>query len=274
MKTVELKTGKEQMMDRTELINTIYGKYNEDARLTKSRQGQLEYITTMDFIHRFLKPGAAVLEVGAGTGRYSVALAREGYDVKAVELVPSNIEVMKKNIGYLKNIEPIQGDALDLSRFQDDTFDVTLVLGPMYHLYEKADWDRCINEAVRVTKKDGVIFFAFLSVYATMYTDFLDGNFATGMKINFDDDMRNLHFTEQRFTGFDITEFESLFTDKGVTHIATAATDGLLELAQESKDYKMGDHDFKLFVKYHLATCEKRELLGMSSHLLYVCKKN
>ncbi|MBQ0165920.1 MAG: methyltransferase domain-containing protein [Treponema sp.] len=261
-------------MTRTELINTIYGKYNEDARLTKSRQGQLEYITTMDYIHRYLKPGASVLEVGAGTGRYSVALAREGYDVKAVELVPSNIEVMKKNIGYLKNIEPMQGDALDLSRFQDDTFDVTLVLGPMYHLYEKADWDRCIEEAVRVTKKDGVIFFAFLSVYAIMYVNYLQGNFDPGLEENFDADMKTRHFTEQAFTGFDVTEFESLFTGKNVTHITTAAADGLLELAQGKEDFKMGDHDFKLFVKYHLATCEKRELLGMSSHLLYMCRKN
>ena len=261
-------------MDRTELINTIYGKYNEDARLTKSRQGQLEYITTMDFIHRFLKPGAAILEVGAGTGRYSVALAREGYDVKAVELVPSNIEVMKKNIGYLKNIEPIQGDALDLSRFQDNTFDVTLVLGPMYHLYEKADWDRCINEAVRVTKKDGVLFFAFLSVHSVLYCNYLQGNFDPGLTENFDADMKTRHFTEQAFTGFDITEFEALFADKATSHITTAAADSIMELAQERSDFKMGDHDFKLFVKYHLATCEKRELLGMSSHLLYVCRKD
>ena len=54
-------------------------------RLTKSRNGQLEYITTMCYIHALLPERAKILEVGAGTGRYSVALAKEGYDVSAVE---------------------------------------------------------------------------------------------------------------------------------------------------------------------------------------------
>ena len=78
-------------MKRVDVVNAIYSAYDEDARLTKSRNGQLESITTMRYIHALLPEGAKVLEVGAGTGRYSVALAREGYDVSAVEPVERNL---------------------------------------------------------------------------------------------------------------------------------------------------------------------------------------
>lgn len=68
-------------MKRTEIINEIYNSFSEDDRLKKSRQGQLEYFITMNYIHKFLKRGDRVLEIGAGTGRYSIALAKEGYKV-------------------------------------------------------------------------------------------------------------------------------------------------------------------------------------------------
>ena len=105
------------MSTRTEIINSFYNQINEDARLGKSRQGQLEYHVTMHYIHKFLQPGARVLEIGAGTGRYSVALAKEGCRVSAVELVESNLDVLKKNAEGLDNLEAFQGDALDLGRF-------------------------------------------------------------------------------------------------------------------------------------------------------------
>lgn len=261
------------MADRVHVLNSLYESYNEDARLCHSRHGQLEYMTTMEYIHRFAKAGDSILEVGAGTGRYSVALAREGFDVKAVELVPANIEVMKRNIGYLKNIEAMRGDALDLSRFADNSFNITLVLGPLYHLFNADEQQKAIDEAIRVTKKGGVVFFAFLSVHAMLYCNFLQGNFETGIKINLDEKFETKHELEQRFTGFDVDEFEGLFDGKPVDYVATVAADSIMELAENRKDFKMPDRDFKLFFKYHLANCEKRELLGASSHLVYICRK-
>ena len=114
------------MDKRTEIINGFYDGYAEDTRLSRSRHGQLEYLTTMSYIHQVISGKAGIIEVGAGTGRYSVALAKEGHEVTSIELAKSNLELLRRNSKGLENIAAYQGDALDLSRFQDNTFDFAL----------------------------------------------------------------------------------------------------------------------------------------------------
>ena len=99
----------------------------------------------------------------------------------------------------LENLRAYQGDATDLGRFTDASFDLTLVLGPMYHLYEAEEVQRAIHEAIRVTRPGGVLFFAFLSVYAIMYANYLSGNWAFGQEENFTADhrVRHLHLPEK-----------------------------------------------------------------------------
>lgn len=261
------------MSKRLEIVSSFYNEIDEDSRLERNRHGQMEYITTMHYINRYAKEDAKILEIGAGTGRYSIALAKAGYDVTAVELVEHNLEVLKENSVGMPNIQAYQGDALYLSCFADDTFDVTLLFGPLYHLYEKEDVQKSIDEAIRVTKPDGVILAAFLSVYAIMFDNYLQGNLIAGIEENFTEDYRIRHFEEQLFTGYDIVEFENLFAEKQVQYLGTVAVDSVLELAEGRSDFAMSDAEFAAFAKMQLALCEKRELLGSSSHLLYICKK-
>ena len=258
---------------REEIVSGFYDQTDEDGRLSRTRHGQLEYLTTMNYIHRFADSGSKVLEIGAGTGRYSVALAGEGMDVTAVELTEGNLAVLKKNAEGLDNIRACRGDATDLGMLADDSFDVTLVLGPMYHLYEAEEINRAIDEAVRVTKPGGAILFAFISVYAIMYANYFYGNWAFGQEENFTADYKVKHYKEQLFTGYDVSEFEQLFAGKPVDRIATVGTDGFLEPIEKRPDFSMSDEDFSAFAAWYLAIAEKRELLGSSSHLLYICRK-
>ncbi len=264
------------MAERSEIVSEFYNKINEDVRLEKSRQGQLEFLVTMEYIHRYLKAGDRILEIGAGTGRYSVALAKEGYEVTSLELVEKNLEKLKENASDLTNIEAFQGDALDLSRFEDDSFDVTLVFGPMYHLYDEADQHKALDEAIRVTRPGGTILVAFLSVHAIICTNYLFSweTVLYGLNENFDEDYNVKHYKEQLFTGFDICEFEELFREKATEYLATVAVDNVLEVAEPRSDFSMTDEEFDAFFKYQLHICEKREMLGNSSHLLYICRKH
>ena len=261
------------MSTRKEIVSSFYGQYEEDGRTVKSRHGQLEFCTTMAYIHRYAAEQSKILEIGAGTGRYSIALASEGLDVTAVELVESNLKVLRENSTGMENIQSFQVDATDLSRFPDNTFDVTLSFGPMYHLYEAEEVNRAIDEAIRVTKPNGVILFAFISVFAIMYANYFYGNWGEGQAENFTEDYQVRHFKEQLFTGYDITEFEELFCEKPVEWITTAGVDGLLEPIEQRTDFSMTDEEFKALAEWYMHFSEKRELLGNTNHLLYICRK-
>ena len=98
-------------MNINQYIIDFYNQYDEDSRLV-SKHGTVEFLTTMRYIEKYMKPGSRVIEIGAGTGRYSHALARQGYAVDAVELVEHNIEVFHRNTLSTENITVTQGNAL------------------------------------------------------------------------------------------------------------------------------------------------------------------
>ena len=136
-----------------DLLEEYYNNRDEENRLL-SQHGQVEYLTTTKYIHECLSglSDPRILEVGAGTGRYSVELARKGYSVTAVELVQHNLDILRSKLDGSEPIAAMQGNALDLSMLQDDSFDLTMLLGPMYHLYTLEDKLQALSEAVRVTR--------------------------------------------------------------------------------------------------------------------------
>lgn len=135
------------MQKSNQYIIDFYNHYDEDNRLAL-KHGMVEFLTTMHYIKKYLKKGDKILEIGAGTGRYSHALAREGYSVDAVELVEHNIEIFKQNTTSEERVSVIRGNALELSTFSDNQYDITLLLGPLYHLYCKEDKQQAIREAI------------------------------------------------------------------------------------------------------------------------------
>lgn len=116
----------------------------------------------MHYIQKYLSPSSRILEIGTGTGRYSHALAQQGYTVDAVELVAHNIEIFRKHTLPTEPITITQGNALNLSSFPDNQYDITLLLGPLYHLYTVTDKRKALQEAIRVTKPGGIIFAAYV----------------------------------------------------------------------------------------------------------------
>lgn len=262
------------MRTRLDLINSFYNQYDEDLRLTNSTQGKMEFIVTMNYLEKYLARNTSVLEIGAGTGRFSIALAKTGYQVTALELVNSNLEKLRENSKGISNLISYQGDAIDLNQFKENTFDSTLVFGPLYHLYESEDINKCIDEAIRVTKPGGILMFSFLSIYGIMFTNYLQNNWTLGMKENFNKDFSVIHKEEQLFTGYDINEFEQLFNTKPVNWITTVGVDSILEIAEGRSDFGITDSAFPQFINWYLSIAEKRELLASNNHLLYICRKN
>lgn len=254
----------------------FYANYDEDSRLT-SKHGTVEFLTTMRYIEKYLKSGDRVLEIGAGTGRYSHALARQGYIVDAVELIEHNIEVFRRNTLADENISVIQGNALDLSAFSDNQYDITLLLGPLYHLYNKEDKQQAIREAIRVTKRGGIIFAAYVISDGCLLDDgFKRSNF------NVAEYIKNGLLDPETFAAksepkdlFELVrkeDIDDLMCIFPTTRLHYVATDGCALFMREAID-EMDNDTFHLYLKYHFATCERKDLLGITSHAIDIFKK-
>ena len=258
------------------VINTVtdfYNQYNEDDRL-KRRTGQVEYLTTSKYIHNCIKPTDKIIEIGAGTGAYSIPLAEEGYDVTAVELVENNLNVLKSKITPKMKINAYQGNALDLSRFEDNSFDVTLVLGPMYHLFNRQDKIKALSEAKRITKSGGYILVAYCMNEATIIQYAFAHNKVDDLK------KRNMiakswHCKSEEKEIFDLVRIEdinSLNKEVGLKRIKIIASDGAAHYQRELLE-KMSPRTFKNWMSYHLSTCERMDLIGATNHSLDILKK-
>ena len=69
-------------------IEKHYNKHPEDLRLQR-RHGIVEFETTMHHLRRFIKPDSFLLDIGAGTGRYTSALC-----LKAIRLRQTSCTTM------------------------------------------------------------------------------------------------------------------------------------------------------------------------------------
>lgn len=256
----------------TKELEKHYNKFCEDKRLTR-RHGQVEYITSMKYIHQCLenKVNAKILDVGAGTGRYSVQLANEGYDVTAVELVKHNLGVLKSKGSTVK---AYQGTALDLSRFSENTFDMTLVFGPMYHLYKFEDKAKALQEAKRVTKVGGVILVAYLmNEYSVITYGFKENNIRTSIENGkLSEDFHVLSEPEDLYDYVRIDDINKLNEEVGLQRIKLIAADGPANYMRPTLN-AMDEETFEIFIKYHLTTCERPDLLGASAHTLDILMK-
>lgn len=121
--------------DEVEQIQATYQLFNEDTRLNHSKAARVEFLTTIRYIERYLKPGARILDVGAGAGEYSLYFARKGYQVCALELAERNIQAFRRKLTPEDSIELVQGNAVDLGRYESESFDAVLLFGPLYHLH-------------------------------------------------------------------------------------------------------------------------------------------
>lgn len=250
-----------------------YNTHDEDVRLL-SKHGRVEFLTTVKYIEKYLNNEVKIIEIGAGTGRYSHYFAQKGFSVDAVELIEHNIEVFKIKTLPDEKISIKQGNALDLSEYPDNSYDVTLLLGPMYHLYTVEEQQKALSEAIRITKPNGYIFVAYCMLEPAIYNSF------KGNRINrlieageLDPVTLETHFPPHGifkvYTKDEIFDLTKIF---GVDRLHFVATDGYTCHMKEAVD-KMDDKTYDLYLKYHFKTCERQDLVGISHHTLDVLRK-
>ena len=252
-----------------EQVNRVYDLFHEDSRLTHSPSARVEFLTTVRYIEKYLCPGARILDLGAGTGAYSLYFAQKGYEVEAVELADSNIRVFREKLTPGLPVHLVQGNALDLSRYADASFDLVLCFGPLYHLHAAEDRDRCIREALRVCKPEGVLFFAFINHDAVFLSEL---SYNQDYFDNGDYDHETLRLHDFPFVFHTVPECREMLTKNGLQLLHEVASDGVSEL-MEDRINAMTETGYAQYLRYHFYTCEKPEMLGRSNHLLFCGKK-
>ena len=256
-------------------LEDYYNGYDEEGRLL-SRHGQVEYLTTMKYIRERLAetPDPKIIEVGAGTGRYSVTLAKEGVNVTAVELIQHNLEILKSKLDGSEPITAIQGNALDLSAFPDSSFDITLLLGPMYHLYTREEKLQALSEAVRVTKPGGYILVAYCMNEPTV-VQFVFGQNHLREVTELNMLTKDWHCISEPKDLFELVRTEdiaSLDAELPVERVKLVATDGATNYMRQYID-STDDETFEKWLDFHFTICERQDLIGASHHTLDILKR-
>ena len=280
-------------------LEQYYNKFNEEKRLN-SRHGQVEFRLSMKYIHEVIEKTMTdyiseqsasntsnnnqpnpvttlrpkdikILDIGAGTGRYSVALAEEGYDVTAVELVKYNLGILKKKNSSVK---AMQGNALNLKKLCSNTFDITLLFGPMYHLFGFEDKKKALLEAKRVTKPGGTILVAYcMNEYGVITYGFKERHVLECMEQGrFSDTFQTQSLPEHLYDYMRLENIDALNEACGLTRIKILSPDGHANYMRPFLN-QLSDEEFEAFVQYQMAVCERPDLIGAGAHTLDILRK-
>ncbi len=250
-------------------IERHYNKHPEDLRLQR-RHGIVEFSTTMHHLHRFLQPGNRLLDIGAGTGRYTSALMAEGYQVKAVELVKRNIDVFLKRE---PTADVIQGDARNMPQIADDSADITLLLGPLYHLIGDDEKLKALNEAKRVTKPGGLIFVAYLMNEYSILSYCFDEERIGGLleRGAVDHDFHIQASADELYDYVRTDDINRLDEKAGLERVTIFSPDGAADYMRTRLN-RMSDETFAHFIEYQKCVSERQDLIGAGSHVVDVVR--
>ncbi|MBE6354593.1 class I SAM-dependent methyltransferase [Treponema sp.] len=256
-------------------LEKYYNKFNEDHRLT-TRHGTVEFEVALYRITKHLemlnqeKNSIKIADIGAGTGRYSIALSRMGYDVTAVELVKNNLN---KLLNRHEKVKCWQGDARNLSFLDSEKFDVTILFGPLYHLHGKEKL-KALNEAKRITKKGGLIFTAhLLNEYAVITYGFIQGNIQKCLENgSISKEFICRDGENELYSYTSLEDIKQLDSDAGLIQTEIFSPDGPSDFMRRELN-AMDEETFRLFIEYQKKNCLRPELLGASSHIVDVLRK-
>jgi SAM-dependent methyltransferase len=148
----------------TSTIVDYYTVHFQEAHRLQSRPcGRLEWLRTCELLDELLPAAPArLLDVGGADGAYARHLVATGHQVRLLDLVPAHVDQARTGV------PAIDADVADARALPepDDSYDATLLLGPLYHLVDRHDRITALTEAARVTRPGGVVVAAAISRFA------------------------------------------------------------------------------------------------------------
>lgn len=263
-------------------IISYYNEFDEWGRLDRE---PIEFQVNWHYIKKYIPETGNIFDNGAGPGKYSISLAKEGYKLTLADLTPRLVDIAKDKANELKLNKQFNdflvADARDLYMLGDEQFDASLMLGPMYHLQDEMDRIKAINELNRVTKKGGLVFVAFMPRVRHIFTSLL---YPENWKPNNSMDAINQfsetgcfdHADKGRFTGayyFNIEEIKPFMESCGFENIELLGSNVGAILNKASFDYWKDKGEEDKVIKLIIDKATDPYIIGISSHLLYIGRK-
>jgi ubiquinone/menaquinone biosynthesis C-methylase UbiE len=173
MKPIKMNKGDKKLISKE--LENFYNKASEETRLEKG-MGIFEFERIKELIQLHLSnPTSTIIDVGGGTGKYAEWLAKNGHQVHLIEPVLKHIKLAEKRAKKLKNPFSVTiGEAKKLP-YKNDTADLVILHGPLYHLQKREDRVTAILEAKRVLKKGGVILGFAINYTASTLVGLMNG---------------------------------------------------------------------------------------------------
>ena len=261
----------------TEHVVKIYTDYREEDRFSTDNARKLEFITSVKAIGETINPNSNILDCAAGTGAYVFYLHDKGHTVTALDITPRHVDIINESKGT-RNIAASVNDARDLSTFGDDSFDVVLCMGPLYHLTESSDRLKCLNECKRVLKTGGILISAYINrlfiipQIISQDKKFIDSNVIAQLlesgSMSHDDEF--CFWTDTYFSTPE--DMELVYNEMDLDIADHIAADGVSILKRDMVN-SMNEDEFKIWCEYHYSTCREKSILGISNHGLIFGRK-
>lgn len=256
----------------------------EWRRLVKDAYHRLEFETTLHFLKKHLPPKGLILDAGGGPGRYTVELAKLGYNMVLFDLSPKLLKIAKKQIKKAsvqqKVKQIVRGSIENLSDFNDNTFDAVICLGgALSHVVDATKRERAIDELVRVAKADAPIFVSLMGRLALLVTELT----RFPQEIEVKEVFQKIRDTGDYHGGYGFApchfympeEISASIQKRKVTVLELVGLEGLASghIKETNKLFKNYPNAWKIWWKTHLQTCTHPTAVGISEHFLIVCKK-
>lgn len=266
-----------------ENVIDYYSRFDEWGRLDRE---PIEFIINWHYIKQYLPPHGNVLDNGAGPGKYSMELARHGFNVTLSDLTPGLVEMAKVKADELGLTKHFKGfhvlNAANLDELPNEEFDASLMLGPLYHLQREEDRINAVTELFRVTKKGGIVFVAFqsrmrMTITSLQYPQHWKPNDTMDSINEFRATGIFNHADKGRFTGayyFNINDIKPFMESHGfgtVDLIGSSSIGGLISNEQRQFWEEKGESQKLMNLLIELA--KDPSVLGISTHLLYIGRR-
>ncbi len=261
-------------MQREKIISNYEG-FDEDKRAFGTKSEQIEFIYTKKLLDQYIDASKSVVELGCGTGYYGMYLSDKCKTYHGVDLTPKHIEQFQDKIGRynLRNLSAEVGDATNLLTISNSTYDVVLVLGPMYHL-PKEERTKVIAESTRICKSGGIVMFAYINKIGA----YLRGCIDTTLKDRYpskrvNELVLNRGVDDVMPDVFFFTMPEEMEADAKVAGLSVLRSAGVDFTFNASDINTMDDEKYTAWTEIMDTMFQSESCTGVSNHAVLVCRK-